>query len=59
MELEGFKAGQQAQQAEKRLQGEQEREGVRMGADIAKNKAQSALQAAQILANSQKGNRPK
>jgi len=41
LELEGFKAGQQAQQAEKRLQGEQEREGVRMGADIAKNKAQA------------------
>ena len=55
MELEGFKAGQQAQQAEKRLQGEQEREGVRMGADIAKSKAQAALQAAQILANSRKG----
>jgi hypothetical protein len=55
LELEGFKAGQQAQQAEKRLQGEQEREGVRMGADIAKNKAQAALQAAQILANSRKG----
>ena len=59
LELEGFKAGQQAQQAEKRLRGEQERDGVRMGADIAKNKAQSALQAAQMLVNSQKGNRPK
>ena len=59
MELEGFKAGQQAQQAEKRLQGEQEREGVRMGADIAKNRAQAALQAAQMLANSQKESKPK
>jgi len=59
MELEGFKAGQQAQQAEKRLQGEQEREGVRMGADIAKNRAQAALQAAQMLVNSKKESKPK
>jgi hypothetical protein len=59
MELEGFKAGQQAQQAEKRLRGDQERDGVRMGADIAKNKAQAALQAAQMLVNSQKESKPK
>jgi hypothetical protein len=39
MELDGFKAGQQAQQAEKKLQAEQEREGVRMGIDIAKSRA--------------------
>ena len=45
MELDGFKAGQQAQQAEKKLQADQEREGVRMGIDIAKSKQQSAAQA--------------
>jgi len=39
MELDGFKAGQQAQQAEKKLQSDQEREGVRMGIDIAKSRA--------------------
>jgi hypothetical protein len=44
MELDGFKAGQQAQQAEKRLQSDQEREGVRMGIDIAKSRQQAATQ---------------
>jgi hypothetical protein len=38
LELDGFKAGQQAQQAEKKLQAEQEREGVRIGVDIAKSR---------------------
>jgi hypothetical protein len=42
MELDGFKAGQQAQQAEKKLQSDQEREGVRMGIDIAKSRQQAA-----------------
>jgi hypothetical protein len=42
MELDGFKAGQQAQQAEKKLQADQEREGVRMGIDIAKSRQQAA-----------------
>jgi hypothetical protein len=41
MELDGFKAGQQAQQAEKKLQSDQEREGVRMGIDIAKSRQQA------------------
>jgi hypothetical protein len=45
MELDGFKAGQQAQQAEKKLQSDQERDGVRMGIDIAKSKQQAAAQA--------------
>jgi hypothetical protein len=40
-QLEGFKAGQQSQQAEKRLQAEQEREGVRLGVDIAKSRQQA------------------
>lgn len=38
LQLEGFKAGQQATQADKTLQAQQEREGVRMGIDIAKNR---------------------
>ena len=42
MELDGFKAGQQATQAEKKLQADQEREGVRMGIDIAKSREQAA-----------------
>lgn len=42
MQLDGFKAGQQATQAEKKLQADQEREGVRMGIDIAKSRAQAA-----------------
>lgn len=42
LQLDGFKAGQQATQAEKRLQAEQEREGVRIGVDIAKSR-ESAL----------------
>ena len=44
MELEGFKAGQQAQQAEKKLQADQEREGVRMGIEIGKSRQQMARQ---------------
>ena len=40
MELEGFKAGQQATQAQKRLSAEQERDGVKMGIDIAKARQQ-------------------
>ncbi len=42
MQLDGFKAGQQATQAEKKLQADQEREGVRMGIDIAKSRAAMA-----------------
>jgi len=42
MQLEGFKAGQQATQADKTLQAQQEREGVRMGIDIAKSRQQAA-----------------
>ena len=42
MQLEGFRAGQQAQQAEKKLQADQEREGVRMGIDIAKSRTEVA-----------------
>lgn len=42
MQLDGFKAGQQATQAEKKLQADQERDGVRMGIDIAKSRQQAA-----------------
>jgi len=37
LELDGFKAGQQALQAQNRLQAEQEREGARMSIDIARS----------------------
>jgi hypothetical protein len=43
-ELEGFKAGQQASGAEKKMQADQEREGVRMGIDIAKSRYDMAQQ---------------
>jgi len=42
LELDGFKAGQQATQAEKKLQADQEREGVRMGIEIGKSREQAA-----------------
>jgi hypothetical protein len=42
MQLDGFRAGQQAQQAQRKLQADQEREGVRMGIDIAKSRQQAA-----------------
>ena len=37
MELEGFKAGRQALQADQKLAADQERDGVKIGVDIAKN----------------------
>ena len=40
MQLEGFKAGQQVRQTAQKLQADQEREGVRMGIDIAKGMQQ-------------------
>jgi hypothetical protein len=46
--------GAQIKDSQAKQQFEQERAGVQMGADIAKNKAQSALQSAQIAANSRK-----
>lgn len=42
LQLEGFKAGQQATQAEKRLSADQQRDGVKMGIDIAKSRQQAA-----------------
>ena len=59
MELEGLRLGAKIKESNQKAQFEQERSGVQLGADIAKNKAQSALQAAQLLANNQKGNKPK
>lgn len=41
LQLDGFKAGQQATQADKTLQASQERDGVRMGIDIAKSRQQA------------------
>jgi hypothetical protein len=46
MQLEGFRAGQQAQQAQRKLQADQERDGVRMGIDIAKSRQQAAAKPA-------------
>jgi hypothetical protein len=42
MKIDGFKATQQATQAERSLQAQQEREGTRMGIDIAKSRQQAA-----------------
>ena len=43
MQLDGFKAGQQATQADNALQANQEREGVLMGINIAKSRQQEAI----------------
>jgi len=43
MQLDGFKAGQQATQADKTLQASQERDGVRMGIDIARSRQQAGM----------------
>jgi hypothetical protein len=58
MELEGYKAGQQVQQNDARLQADQEREGVRIGVDIAKSKQQAAAQA-RATAQTTRGNTTK
>ena len=42
MELDGLRIGAQMKQAEAKLQADQEREGVRMGIDIAKSRAEAA-----------------
>jgi hypothetical protein len=42
MELDGLRVGSQIKQAEAKLQSDQEREGVRMGIDIAKSRQQAA-----------------
>ena len=54
LQIDAMRVGAQIKDSQAKQQFEQERAGVQMGADIAKNKAQSALQAAQIAANSRK-----
>tara|TARA_R110002126_G_scaffold118830_15_gene259438 strand:- start:1401 stop:3893 length:2493 start_codon:yes stop_codon:yes gene_type:complete len=47
MELEGTKLGMKAKQDEVRMNSENEKEGVRIGADIAKNQAEQVIRARQ------------
>jgi len=54
LQIDAMRVGSQLKDSQAKQQFEQERAGVQMGADIAKNKAQSALQSAQIAANSRK-----
>ena len=60
LELESLKVGAQIKESQAKIQFEQERAGVQMGADIAKNKAQMDLQArTTALQNSSNQNKPK
>lgn len=49
MQLEGFKAGQQARYQQESLSASQQRDGAKMGIDIAKSRAQAAAQLMQQL----------
>lgn len=59
LQLEAMRVGAQIKESQAKQQFNEEQTGVKLGSDIAKNKAQNALQAAQILANAQKDNKPK
>ena len=60
LELEALRTGAQSKESEFKQQYEQERAGLQMGADIAKNKAQMDLQArTAALSNSSKQREPK
>ena len=62
LQLEAMRVGAQIKESQSKQQFEQEKTGVKMGAEIANNKAKMALQAAQLLENArnpQKGNTPK
>ena len=60
LELEALRTGAQIKESEFKQQFEQERAGLQMGADIAKSKAQMALQArTAALSNSGKQREPK
>ena len=58
LQLESMRLGVQIKESQAKLQSAEEQSGVKMGIDIAKHKAQNALQTAQMLANSQKENKP-
>ena len=59
LQIEAMRMGAQINESKAKQQFDQEQTGVKLGSEIAKNKAQNALQVAQLLANSQKGNTPK
>ena len=62
LQLDAMRVGAQIKESQAKQQFEQEKTGVKMGSDIANNKAKMALQAAQLMENarnSQKGNTPK
>ena len=62
LQLDAMRVGAQIKESQSKQQFEQEKTGVKMGSDIANNKAKMALQAAQLLENArnpQKGNTPK
>jgi hypothetical protein len=59
LQLEAMRVGAQIKESQAKQQFNEEQTGVKLGADIAKNKAQNALQAAQLLASVQKDNKPK
>jgi hypothetical protein len=58
LQLESMRLGVQIKESQAKLQSAEEQSGVKMGIDIAKHKAQSALQTAQMEANSRKDNKP-
>tara|TARA_R110000868_G_scaffold101590_1_gene279583 strand:- start:1304 stop:3814 length:2511 start_codon:yes stop_codon:yes gene_type:complete len=59
LQLEAMRVGAQIKESQAKAQFDQEHAGVKLGSEIAKNKAQNALQAAQIIATSRKDNKPK
>ena len=59
LQLEAMRVGAQIKESQAKQQFTAEHAGVKLGSDIAKNKAQNALQAAQLLTNAQKDNIPK
>jgi hypothetical protein len=59
LQLDGMRIGAQIKESQAKQQFNEEQTGVKLGSDIAKNKAQNALQAAQLLANAQKDKKPK
>ena len=59
LQIDGMRMGAQIKESQSKQQYEQEKTGVKMGSDIANNKAKVALQVAQIAANNQKEKKPK
>jgi hypothetical protein len=57
LQLESMRLGVQIKESQAKLQSAEEQSGVKMGIDIAKHKAQSALQTAQMETNSRKDNK--